>query len=95
MDIYQSRLPAETVYNVMNFQRNAESFPAYMQTFPEFFCRVQELEIELTAKALVQRREIQTVACELLASTLTSSEKLLVSLNRTSTKKSLLHKILS
>ena len=76
MDLYQSRLPSDTVRKLMDFETETETFRFYMDTFPEFFGRVDELEIPLTRNLMASRKTYQIVASESLHSIYTYMTKL-------------------
>jgi len=68
LDLYQSRLPPEIVCKLIEYENKVDGFTRTMKIFPEFFSRIDELEIPITSKFLANRRSFQRIVCENLYS---------------------------
>jgi len=68
LDLYQSRLPSETVSKLIEYENKTDVFTSTMNIFPEFFGRIDELNIPITSEFLANRRSFQYTTCESLRS---------------------------
>jgi len=64
LDLYQSRLPADIVCKLIEYENKIEAVMDTVAIFPEYFSRIDELTIPITSEFLANRRSFLQITCE-------------------------------
>ncbi len=64
LDTYQSRMSTDLVCKVMDLEKKASDSLNMVTVLPEFFCKIEQLTIELNNKQVTERHQFHLIACE-------------------------------